>query len=101
MSKQEKLISADKLLEWLASKMTHAYDDSFFAFESVQEEVEAGTYDPDPVPTIKPGDKVKHEEYGEGWVRSEISERKVWISFHSLDYDMRVPTVDLEVVKGE
>ncbi|MGM1048380.1 MAG: hypothetical protein ACQEXX_19885 [Bacillota bacterium] len=53
----------------------------------------AGAFDadPTPMPTIKPGDKVKHKKYKEGLVRSDIEDGKVWVTFDVLDYDLRLP----------
>ena len=64
MNNQVKLIEADKVLSWLSGRMSGTgSDDKYYAYESVQEAIESGEFDPDtpPVPTIKPGDKVRYK----------------------------------------
>lgn len=62
MGKQEKLISADKLLEWLeevfkAHIMMHQTERAH-AYKDVLTEIRSGKFNPDPVPpTIEPGDQ--------------------------------------------
>lgn len=59
MSKQEKLISADKLLKWIDSEEASVLWEDPYGIDKYQlviGEIKAGTFNPDPVPTIKPGD---------------------------------------------
>ena len=104
MSKQEKLISADKLMEWLSRKMWDREDKgNYYAYESVQDEIEAGTFNPDPVPTIKPGDRVKQTHWGYGIV-NDIKDEKVTVFFDVQQFGsdpIEVSLDSLEVVKDE
>lgn len=50
MSKQEKLISAEKLIKLFEDKQAS------YVVSVIKTELEKGTLYPDPVPTIKPGD---------------------------------------------
>lgn len=71
MNNQSRMIDADKLLEWLKIREEEAYvnatqtfSPSFFkgkadAFNDVAEHLNSGRFDPIPLPTIKPGDKVR------------------------------------------
>lgn len=76
------------------------YDDLVTLLEMAKKSVS-------PVPTIKPGDRVRHEEYGEGWTRTygeestnrAIGANGIWVSFDELDYDTCIPIADLEVVE--
>lgn len=69
MSKQEKLISADKLLEWINYGLERAEEitlldqtitSSVKTLQILAEQIEAGTFNPDTVPNIKPGE-TKHK----------------------------------------
>ncbi|WMT42828.1 hypothetical protein RE628_11375 [Paenibacillus sp. D2_2] len=58
MDKQPKLIDADKLLEWM-SKQYIGFTNMFE--HQIKAKIADGDFDPDPLPlpTIKPGDKVR------------------------------------------
>ncbi|MNM49631.1 hypothetical protein D3C81_606380 [compost metagenome] len=58
MDKQVKLIDADKLQYWLSNKMHNTGSDSaYYALEALLDELDAGTFNPDPIPpTIKQGE---------------------------------------------
>ena len=67
MSEKENLISSDKLMDYL-NNMFRKYvginrPGKAEVFKHILIKTEEGTFNPDPVPTIKPGDKVNH--YGE------------------------------------
>lgn len=62
MNKQPRMIDADKLLELART------GGSVTTYSELVEWVESGRLKPDPIPlpTIKPGDKVKHQLFGLG-----------------------------------
>jgi len=69
MNKQP--ICAEKLLKWIESdKRAEAFWidglDSTVAFDNLSDAIDAGELAPDPLPlpTIKPGDKVRHSDLG-------------------------------------
>ncbi|OMF70489.1 hypothetical protein [Paenibacillus glucanolyticus] len=99
MNNQVKLIDADKLRIWLAKRMHHPriYGDPF---KCVLDAMLNGEFDPDtpPVPTIKPGDGVRHEIYGNGIVMSDVVTRTTV----EVDFDLNtftVPVGELEEVE--
>lgn len=49
-----------------------------------------------PLPTIKPGDKVRHTMHGEGQVRL-MEDSDAWVKFSWYQYDTLVPISELEV----
>ncbi|MEK5058627.1 MULTISPECIES: hypothetical protein [unclassified Paenibacillus] len=97
MSKQEKLISADKLLEWIKEKKANG---STISEYSLSRAIKCKELDPDPVPTIKPGDKVKCFGIIEYVTVMRVENDQVTIrdgegGHHTVTID------DLEVVKDE
>jgi|GEM_PF-4283510 len=74
MNNQVKLIDAEKLKMWIlqndAAEAFMESVDSSDAFSNLCFAIDNGAFDPDnpPVPTIKPGDKVRHPYYGIGEV---------------------------------
>ncbi|MCM3704025.1 hypothetical protein [Paenibacillus macerans] len=74
MNKQPKLIDADKLIDSLSKTVDeYAGHNDLYVRGTVDrcmwviDHIEEGDFAPDPIPlpTIKPGDKVKHIELGE------------------------------------
>ncbi|MEF3306654.1 hypothetical protein [Paenibacillus sp. GYB003] len=59
-------IDKAKLLEWLKQRSQKSYATTFInsTYKGVIEEIERGTFDPDPapVPTLQKGDKVRHKD---------------------------------------
>ncbi|SDX04984.1 hypothetical protein [Paenibacillus sp. PDC88] len=75
MSKQEKLISADKLLEWINYGLERAetfkpkedvIEGSVQTLELLAEQIEAGTFNADPVPAIKPREVIIKDQTTSG-----------------------------------
>lgn len=113
MSKQEKLISADKLLKCLKKELGFCIKEKFNEKNSrfhlgretvltdIIRQIESGTFNPDPVPTIKPGDKVRYlaRDFGIGVVMGVYGGETVNVQFSDLYKSCKVS--DLEVVKDE
>lgn len=78
MSKQEKLISAEKLQEWIDETFERKLPTESVEYRDGRETVlnllemhlTIGTFSPDPVPTIKPGHIVNMDGYD--WTIREI-----------------------------
>lgn len=114
MSKQEKLISANKLNNWIIAELGKRYpeeqsqyvDGRETVLEILRWKIVKGELDADPVPTIKPGDKVFKPGYGSGVVIQEgehlykFTDRK-WVLFEGDEVPVHIRTSDLEVVKDE
>lgn len=105
MSKQEKLISADKIIDYIKNRERSGGDSEELYLLEMQ--IEAGTFNPETaVPTIKPGDKVFKPGYGSGVVIQEgehlykFTDRK-WVLFEGDEVPVHIRTSDLEVVKDE
>ncbi len=71
MNKQNDMISKSKLLAWLEKQFREYpeekmgdYGEGQHSFDKVATAVEYGVFDPDPIPlpTLKPGDKVRHKD---------------------------------------
>lgn len=74
MNKQtERLISADKLLEYINGSPLGYANDNFI--ESLELKINIGQFAPDPIPlpTLKPGDKVRHKDH-EQWGIGKVLE---------------------------
>lgn len=92
----KRLIDADKLLEWIKENKWH-YFDSPEVLEAIEDMVESGGFDPDPIPpTIKQGDKVKHPEILEPVTVISIGEEWTVVQDY-LGYRYDVRFSDLEV----
>ncbi|SEI76355.1 hypothetical protein [Paenibacillus polymyxa] len=86
--KPERLISADKLLEWAEYETWELYCD-------LKAEIECNTFDPDPPrqPDIQPGDRVRHKHssfkyYGIGRVKEiAASGKRAYVEWP--DYDRK------------
>lgn len=103
MNNQPRLIDADKLLEWM-EKSPDA--EGFWqegnmymgntAFDNLTDAINEGLFDPIPLPTIKPGDKVMYKRsssYGVG----EVKGIDAFVKFENMDFTTRVSLDDLEV----
>lgn len=103
------LISKEKVIRLINDAIDNAKTE-FFESEWVRGEVNglgvakdiilSGQCDPDPVPTIKPGDKVRYKRnsaYGLG----EVKGIDASVKFEALAHSTRVSPEDLEVVKDE
>ncbi|MNH86336.1 hypothetical protein D3C73_387910 [compost metagenome] len=93
-----KLIDADKLLEYLNGNPDGYISD--VCYEGLKERIERGDFasDPIPLPTIKPGDKVRHKDspsWGMGVVTH--TQHKASVMFDDLYVDL--PIKGLEVVE--
>ncbi|GAK41926.1 hypothetical protein TCA2_4418 [Paenibacillus sp. TCA20] len=110
MSKQEHLISADKLKEWfLNNDKAEPFMESEYsgdAFVDLCAAIDSGLLNPDPVPTIKPGDKVRYH----GWqynlsnvatVDHLIERNGTYATIIHDEAPYIVPLEHLEVVKDE
>lgn len=107
MNKQPKLIDADKLegrLIDLINKYDGKNDREFgrmSAWTEILNEVLDGEFDPDhiPLPTIKPGEKVRHKEYpaSKGIVEEVFISAQVNFDDARTDYRL----IDLEVISDE
>lgn len=66
------LISKSKLLEWIKDNKHH-YFDAPEVLEAIEDMVDSGGFDPEliPLPSIKPGDKVRHSDLGEIEITSD------------------------------
>ncbi|OAB26336.1 hypothetical protein PMSD_25950 [Paenibacillus macquariensis subsp. defensor] len=102
MNKQPRMIDKDRLLEWLEEKAqeTGSWVEQVLLRNLVSEEIKKGTFDPIPLPTIKPWDKVKYtrdSSYGVGEVRGIDA----FVKFESLELVTRVSIGDLELIPNE
>ncbi|WP_211750119.1 hypothetical protein [Paenibacillus sp. Marseille-Q4541] len=111
MSKQEKLISADKMLEHLKSvdlmSTVGRYGQATFTFQELDQLIKKGLYDPDPVPTIKPGDRVNHYGFQFPFLKGvKVNHLQIhrFGTYAVLEHDgetYTVPFDSLEIVKDE
>jgi hypothetical protein len=72
MNNQVKLIDAGKLQVWIDAEFEKRFPNDVYGYadgrqsilDRLEQKVNEGLFDPDtpPVPTIKPGDKVRHKE---------------------------------------
>lgn len=107
MSKQEKLISAVELEKYLDTQIKKNVGDEYDrgelnAFTLVLHHLKTGTFDLiDRVPTVKPGDKVRHlaRDFGVGVVMGVYGEETVNVQFSDLYKSCKASI--LEVVKDE
>lgn len=61
-------------------------------------ELESGKFsDPIPLPTIKPGDKVRHGYYGLGKVQEALDSKHVIVKYYSGEICVITNVIDLEV----
>lgn len=106
MNNQVKLIDQTKLLEWIDDELAKQYPESVAQYvdgretvlEILKHRIEQGIFNPDTstVPTIKPGDKVKHKRRGVGIVVDSYGSKTV------ADFDdglFEVLNRELEVVE--
>ncbi|MPY20277.1 hypothetical protein [Paenibacillus glucanolyticus] len=111
MNNQVNLIDADMLLECLKKEAEFCIKEKFnenntrfylgreTVLTDIIKQIESGAfaiYTP-PVPTIKPGDKVRHTKYGYGDVKKISACAWVWF-FDGPEYKAITPD-DLEVVE--
>lgn len=112
MNNQVKLIDANKLLKWIEEdkgaegfwgegEMVHQ---ATCSFDNLTDAINEGKFDPDtpPVPTIKPGDKVRHPYYDEGIVKvyDLNGDGRALVAFEDPDCGERlILHRDLEVVE--
>lgn len=91
MNNQVKLIDADKILWELALQG--------FMTDDIKRKIDAGEFDPDtpPVPTIKPGDKVRHKRLGESIVRVVVNDDVAEVAIGMVCYYVEIR--DLEGVE--
>ncbi|MFD2752404.1 hypothetical protein ACFSUM_18625 [Virgibacillus siamensis] len=69
MSKQEKLISAEKLQEWIDEMFNKRFTNDVYGYQDgrqsildlLEQRINDGTFNADPVPTIKPGEELLPE----------------------------------------
>lgn len=109
MNNQVKLIDADKLLKWLEESESNWYSRKYGeygeghvkAYSNVADAVESGDFDPDtpPVPTIKPGDKVRHKIYGIGELIWISDNQNYGLFQKGYENAVKVFIQDLEVVE--
>ncbi|AGN33772.1 hypothetical protein PANG_00053 [Paenibacillus phage PG1] len=90
-----------KFLEWLDGEDAAVLwegPDGLMKYDMLVETINSGEFDPDtpPVPTIKPGDKVRHSDLGEGTAVG-YGEQVIEISTIRGNFDVSVK--DLEVVE--
>ncbi|WFB57491.1 hypothetical protein [Paenibacillus sp. BR1-192] len=118
MNNQVKLIDRNKILSDLMRHIDSLNNDMNYAMHEGEESwaaeisnkiellqlfvdaIMAGAYKPDTVPTIKPGDKVKHKLnwFGIGEVQ-KIRGRKAYVTFAGYDADDLYDFCELEVVE--
>lgn len=103
VSKQPNLIDGERLVQRLRRiEQTMTLSDDFYGGRKqlageLADEITNGVYDPDPIPlpTIKPGDKVRHQSLGEVRINSEptvmvlngISRSEVYLSDLEVSHD--------------
>jgi hypothetical protein len=115
MNNQVKLIDGNKILNNLMEYIDTFNDDLEFAIKEGEEDwadeisnkiellqvfvdgIMSGAYKPDtpPVPTIKPGDKVRHTKYGYG----DVKKISAWVWFFDGPEYKAITPDDLEVVE--
>ncbi|MFK4167224.1 hypothetical protein [Paenibacillus lautus] len=108
MNNQVKLIDKDQILKWLEDEFRNYpaehmgnYGAGQDMLDMVATKIESGAFDyTPPVPTIKPGDKVKHKLnwFGIGEVQ-KIRGRKAYVTFAGYDADDLYDFCELEVVE--
>ncbi|MDR0269621.1 DUF3553 domain-containing protein [Paenibacillus sp.] len=114
MNKQEHFISSDKLLAWIESELTKEYPESVNQYvdgretvlEILKHRIEQRIFEPDHItlPTLKPGDKVRHKE-NKAWGIGNVhyyykDETTVLCAFPDLRPGFRtkyIPVSELEV----
>ena len=99
MNKQpERLISADKVRKWWNDRFDEWGPDTlpsdFFS------DLHAGTFDPEPnpTPTIKPGDRVLHRAHGMGTAGTIVS--MVYVQFDKHEILMFRMASELKVINN-
>jgi len=95
------MIDKDRLLEWLEEKATEtgSWVEQVLLRNLVSEEIKKGTFDPIPLPTIKPGDRVLHGIHGMGTVDVPID--MVYVQFDKYQHLMFRMASELEVIPNE
>ncbi|MEW8986851.1 MAG: hypothetical protein AB2401_07605 [Bacillus sp. (in: firmicutes)] len=115
MNNQVKLIDENKLLESLKKELEFCVKEKFnerntrfylgreTALTDIIKQIETGkfTSDTPPVPTIKPGDKVRHKIHGEGEIIWSPESNSTFALMHVNDSntELNVLIADLEVIK--
>lgn len=97
----KRLIDADKQLEWM-DKNYYRYETKNDFFEGISEAIKRGLFDHDPIPlpTIKPGNKVRHVHFGEGRVEL-ITTIKADVYFPDSFERVLLDISDLEVISHD
>ena len=112
MNKQtERLISEDKVLEWLddiiIAHIKLGQNERASAYKDVKHRITTGRFSPDPtpLPTLKPWDEVKHEKFPFPGIVDSINElgQTAYCRFGPAPsgrfYETDFPIADLELVK--
>lgn len=94
MNNQSNLIDAEKIFRWAELCVIPV------RAEDIRRAHALGLFAPDSAPTIKPGDEVRHEKYGEGIALSGIKTRiTVEVDFDRYPFKFNISVGELEVVE--
>ncbi|GIP55935.1 hypothetical protein [Paenibacillus vini] len=94
----KRLIDIDKVVEYIEERMKSA--DNTEELWRLQCKLVDGHFDSDPIPlpTIKPGDKVRHEIHGYGTAHG-LGNENILVAFNTLQHALIVPAKEVEVVE--